>query len=102
MNVIAEAVADYPGMEVTYVDNKHRKANVAPELHIACKDGLAIQKALDEGTPRIQCFGAANDVYFMPHMMEPGDDVKVRDRLLEVFASMVVQSEAVGAEVARL
>lgn len=100
LNVIAESVADYPAMECTFIDNKQRKANVAPELHIACKDGFGIQKALDEGTPRIQCFGAADDIYFMPHMMEPGDEVKVRDRLLEVFASISVENEAVGAEAA--
>ena len=48
--------------QVSYVLNKERKANVAPELHIAWDaDAIGISpmdvhKALDEGEPRIQCF----------------------------------------------
>ena len=48
--------------QVSYVSNKERKANVAPELHITWDaDAIGISpmdvhKALDEGEPRIQCF----------------------------------------------
>ena len=38
--------------------------------------------------------GSEGDISFFPHMMEPGDDVKVRDRLLEVLEAVVVGEEA--------
>ena len=53
--------------QVSYVLNKERKANVAPELHIAWDaDAIGISpmdvhKALDEGEPRIQCFVSLAD-----------------------------------------
>ena len=71
--------------------------------------------ALDDGEPRIQCAvsqvkrrraaraaalfqptrlrcwqGSEDEISFMPHMMEPGEDVMVRDRLLEVLEAAVV------------
>ena len=37
----------------------------------------------------------------MPHMMEPGDDVKVRDRLMEIFAGAEEGVEEVTEEESR-
>ena len=46
--------------------------------------------ALFEPT-RLRCWqGSEDEISFMPHMMEPGEDVMVRDRLLEVLEAAVV------------
>jgi hypothetical protein len=60
----------------------------------------AVAGEMDAGSPRIQFFGSDGDIYFMPHMMEPGDDVLVVARLKEVFAGATATVDATA--VARL
>ena len=36
--------------------------------------------------PDVECLGDIGELWFMPHMMEPGDDAAVAARLTELLA----------------
>ena len=63
---------------------------------------MAVAGEMDAGSPRIQIFSSDGDIYFMPHMMEPGDDALVAARLKEVFAGAAATVDATATAVARL